>query len=225
MDIFLGQEPVFIDLVYANSKHPENIFSTSLYRSNARLSLHHDLARVVIKAARYINQSHQWILVLKDGLRTIEAQQAMMETKIVRANPHWLMEPRMLSGPGMGGHPRGMAVDVSVIDKNGATIDMGTSFDTMTPQSARSYGGFSNDVLRNREILESAFVSGAKDLSLPILPLPSEWWDFRFPATHSNQYAPLSDVDLPGAFQMTRQDGPVYEIDTDSLAKSVSMSL
>lgn len=225
MDIFLGYEPIKIDVVYANQHHPENIFSTALYHPKARLSLHHDLARVVIKTARILNHSKNWTLVLKDGLRTIEAQQAMMETDIVRTNPHWLTEPRMLSGPGMGGHPRGMAVDVSLLDNHGTPIDMGTLFDTMTPQSSRNYDGFSQEVLENRIILEQAFIAAAKDLNLPLLPLPSEWWDFRFPAAHSNRYLALSDDDLPDALQMTRMDGPAYDVDDVALAKSIAMSL
>lgn len=225
MDIFLGQESINIDLVYASEQHSENIFSCALYHPKARLCLHRDLARVVLKTARILKHSKNWTLVLKDGLRTIEAQQSMMETEIVRKNPHWLIEPRMLSSPGIGGHPRGMAVDVSVANEDGTLIDMGTLFDTMTPQSSRNYDGFSKEVLENRIILEQAFLTAAKDLNLPLLPLPSEWWDFRFPAAHSNHYLPLSDDDLPDLLQMTRKDGPAYEMDDVALAKSIAMSL
>lgn len=225
MDVFGAFEPIGIDLVYASETHKENIFKKALYHPKARLSLHCDMARVVIKTARFINASYGWVLVLKDGLRTIEAQEAMLETQIVKQNPQWLCDPRMLSSPGQGGHPRGMAVDVSVLDHTGAPVDMGTVFDTMTIESARHYTQLAPHILENRQRLEQAFVQSANELGLPMLPLPSEWWDFRFPASYSNAYAPLSDADLPACLQMTRQDGRQDSQDFDGLAKSVLLSL
>ena len=45
-------------------------------------------------------------------------QTAMGKTQIVKDNPDWLEEPnRMVSPPGNGAHPRGMAIDVCVFDK------------------------------------------------------------------------------------------------------------
>lgn len=225
MDIFFGVEPIKIDLVYADKNHSENIFKTALYKPDARLSLYRDFARVVILTARILNQSHHWTLVLKDGLRTIDAQSKMMETDIVKLNPQWLVEPRMLSSPGQGGHPRGMAVDVCARDEDNNDIDMGTLFDTMTPESARDYNGFNAQILENRKILEQSFVAAARHLNLPLLPLPSEWWDFRFPASYSNQFMPISDDALPKPLQMTRNDGALTGINDDDLAKSILMSL
>jgi D-alanyl-D-alanine dipeptidase len=135
----------------------------------------------------------------------VEAQAAMQETIIVKAHPEWSDGPnRLLSKPGQGGHPRGMAVDVAVEDiATSQAWDMGTVFDTMTVQSARGYTGFPAHILENRQKLEKAFTDGAVSLNLPLLPLPSEWWDFRFPASYSETYAPLSDIDLPDNIRMT----------------------
>lgn len=203
MDMFSAQEPITIDLVYADKDHPENIFSTALYHQDARLILHQDLARTVIAAARILFDAHEYSLVLKDGLRTVEAQHAMMKTKIVQDNPHWLIDPsRLLSSPGLGAHPRGMAIDVSLQTQSGEIVDMGTVFDTMNNESAREYDGFDQGVLDNRKILETAFVNAAERCALPMLPLPSEWWDFRFPRSYYERWAPLSDNDLPAPLRM-----------------------
>ena len=221
MDIFTT-EPLEIDLVYADPKHPENIFGTNVYEPHARLSLHKDLARIVLLTARLLHKHHGWTLILKDGLRPVEAQERLMETETVKRNPHWLQEPRLLSGPGQGGHPRGMAVDVSV--KN---IDMGTVFDAMVPESARAYTGFHPVILENRRKLEEAFTESAKALDLPLLALPSEWWDFRIPADHHKRFDPLSDADLPLPLKMCSPAVSSSEWDThfDSLAKSIPLSL
>lgn len=226
MDLFCETEPVAIDLVYADALHPENIFSTAAYRKDARLSLHEDMARVVLVAARKLHRAYGWTLILKDGLRTIEAQRTLIDTDIVRQNPHWLEEPRLLSGPGQGAHPRGMAIDVSAQDTHGQPVDMGTVFDAMVPESARAYDGFSREVLENRRKLEVAFIEAAQDLSLPMLPLPSEWWDFRFPASHTAAFTPLSDDDLPEALKMCGTGGKAHpETDFERLAKSILLSI
>ena len=229
MDLF-ENEPLRIDLVYAEASHSENIFGCALYHRTARLSLHQDLARVVIAAARALHDSHGYTLILKDGLRPVEAQKSMGETPVVQDNPHWLEEPnRLISPPGAGGHPRGMAVDVAVADMLGNALDMGTVFDEMTAQSAREYVGFNDDILKNRQYLEQAFVAAAERLNLPILPLPSEWWDFRFPRSHYQDYPALSDHDLPPPLRMIapqhNNDGDEWYACFDKLSKQVLNSL
>jgi len=221
MDVFEG-EPVKIDLVYADAGHKQNIFKIAAYDKKARLILHKDLARIVLLVARNLYKNHGWVLVLKDGLRPVEAQQRLVETDIVKANPHWLQEPRLLSGPGQGAHPRGMAADVSCEDKNGTPVDMGTVFDEMTAQSARAYDGFEPHILNNRKILEGAFMNTAETLSLPMLPIPSEWWDFRFPGTHSGLFAPITDAELPPGLKICSAPA---KGDFEQLAKSILMSI
>ncbi len=198
MDVFIPSEPIEIDVVYTKASHPENIFKTALYHPDTRLCLHKDLAKIVIAAARSLHDQHDTILILKDGLRPYESQVAMSKTQIVKDNPHWLEEPtRLISSPGAGGHPRGMAIDVSLRTTKGTAVDMGTIFDEMTDQSARAYTDFNMPILENRRILEQAFVLQAQLLSLPMLPLPSEWWDFRFPRSYSEQWSALHENDLP----------------------------
>ncbi|HEY8190037.1 MAG TPA: D-Ala-D-Ala dipeptidase, partial [Micavibrio sp.] len=111
MDTVAKETPLRIDLVYAQAAHPENIFKQALYRPQARLWLHREFAAVVTLAAKRCHEATGLVFVLKDGMRPIEAQILMRETPIVKANPHWIQDPtRLLSDPGKGGHPRGMAV-------------------------------------------------------------------------------------------------------------------
>jgi len=206
MDIFVGHEPIKIDLVYAQKEHPRNIFDTALLHEEARLWAHKDLAKIILLTARRLNKNYGYILELQDCLRTIEVQKAMQETDIVRANPQWCKEPdRLLAPPGMGAHPRAMAIDVRVLQSNNQEVDMGTPFDYMDVQSHRTYTDFPDDILNNRKILEDAFLSSAKTLGFPFIALQSEWWDFRFCPDYTNQYAPLNDSDLPPQMQMSQK--------------------
>ncbi len=219
MDFFCADEPVHIDLVYANKDHPRNIFGCALYRSDARLWLHRDMAAITLLAARRLNRKYGYRLELKDGLRTTEAQYKMVHTNIVIKHPHWT-EPgprQLLSTPGNGGHPRGMAVDVILLGQNKQEIDMGVPFDYLsdTPNdnpASRSYTGFSDEILKNRQILEDAFLEAADDLNLVILPLHSEWWDFRIPAEMADHYAALSDDDLPEDMKMCDNVGTFHTL-------------
>ena len=210
MDIYEKDGPIRVDLVYAKGDHPENIFKTALYRKDARLWLHKEFAEVVLLAAKIIHKRHNGVLVLKDGLRPVEAQAAMGQTAIVKANPQWLAEgpTRLISPPGSGGHPRGMAVDVTIADPDGREWDMGTPFDYLTTDpannpAARAYTGFPAAVLENRRRLQDAFMEAAQQLGREVLPLSSEWWDFRFPAKYSEQFAAIEDRNQPPAMRMT----------------------
>lgn len=233
MDMFCAHAPVRIDLVYGNPVHARNIFARALYHPQARLWLYDDLAAMTIHAAFHLHRHYGWTLVLKDGLRTVEAQQMMQETDIVQANPHWSApgERRLLSTPGNGAHPRAMAIDVGVVDGDRRDVDMGTPFDYFTSDpahnpAARDYRDFPDDILENRRRLEQAFVQAGAALSLDIVPLVSEWWDFRLPAALYNAQPALSDSALPPWMQMTGRPHPIMPPDIqDGFDKRVTALL
>ncbi len=206
---FEGQHPVRVDVVYAKADHPRNIFGTAIYRADAHMWAHKDMARVILKAAALCHAQSGWIFEIKDCLRTVEAQEKMRETDIVKRNPHWLQEPnRLLSPPGLGGHPRGMAVDIVLLDKQGHEVDMGTPFDFLSEDrannpAARNYTHFPDAVLKNRKFLEDVMVRAGKECGFEIYPLPQEWWDFRFMPDYSRRFAPIHDAELPAHMRMT----------------------
>lgn len=208
-DEFVRDYPIAVELVYADPAHPDNHFG-ALYEGGARLLGHRDLACVTLLAAHRLQGAYGWRLVLKDCLRPMEAQALMMETEIVKANPHWLIEPRFLSMPGQGGHPRGMAIDVGALNAAGDDIDFGTRFDYFSSstdvsvnKAHRNYQGHSESVNQNRKILQDSFEQAGRDLNLPLYPLPHEWWDFRFTSDYTNEFFPLSEADMPDGYKMT----------------------
>jgi len=208
LDDFISTHPIKIDVVYAQPHHPDNMFKTKIYRPDAKMWGHRELVSIILAAAQICFKKTGWIFEIKDCLRTYEAQALMRETDIVKRNPQWLEEPgRLLSPPGAGGHPRGMAVDIILVDKNGDEIDMGTRFDYLTEDrannpAARDYTRFSPVVLNNRKILEDAMMQAAAEAGRELLPLPQEWWDFRFPKSYSEQFEPIRDADLPPEMRM-----------------------
>lgn len=209
LDDYVGRHPLKVDLVYAQPLHPDNMFRCAIYRPDAKMWAHRELLPIITGAADICYKETGWIFEVKDCLRTVEAQALMAETDIVKRNPQWLQEPgRLLSPPGAGGHPRGMAVDIILVDDNGDEIDMGTPFDYLTEDrnnnpATRNYTGFSDDILENRKTLENAMMQAAAKAGRELLPLPQEWWDFRFPKSYSETFAPIRDADLPRDMRMT----------------------
>lgn len=222
MEMFAGELPVRIELAYARDDN--HLFGERIYRKDASLWLHKDLAAIVLLASMLCYARTQYRFVLYDGLRTVDAQEAMLKTKRVRDNPNWLEEPRLLSPPGAGGHPRGMAVDIVLENEDGKLVEMGTVFDHLAEDphpehnpAHRRYGALFPKVRENREILCGTMMDAAKMLETPLLPLPEEWWDFRIPKETSAQYQPLYDADLPPQIQMmeSAQDSALSDFSFD----------
>ena len=133
----------------------------------------------------------------------------MMKTQRVKDNPHWLEEPRLLSPPGAGGHPRAMAIDIGLETLDGTLLDMGTVFDYLAEDPSaehnpahRDYNKHNDEVYQNRAILDEAMAFGSANVSVPIFPLPQEWWDYRLPVEFFSQYAPLHESGLPAEMRL-----------------------
>jgi len=207
MDLCAEIFPLEIDLAYARDEAP-NIFG-KIYADDAKLWLHRDLAKIMCLAAQICRADTGNTVVLYDGLRTSEAQSKMAQSAIVKANPGWMQKPRLLSPPGEGAHPRGMAIDASLKDSNGDLIDMGTDFDYLAQNQSpkhnpahRDYESLEKEHKNNRKMLDSAIKNAASALGLRINLLDQEWWDFRFKKADYQGYAPISDKELPPEMQM-----------------------
>ncbi|MBE2190779.1 MAG: D-Ala-D-Ala dipeptidase [Alphaproteobacteria bacterium] len=216
-NLFTSTHPIEVDLSYANAQHPENLFG-QIYHPKARMWGHIDLVTLTLFAALILRKNHNWTLVVKDCLRPIEAQQKMIETDIVRTHPHWLEEPRFLSSPGQGGHPRGMAVDIAAKDANGHDIDFGTAFDAFSDRpdaennpAHREYVNLAPSIKSNRECLNQAMAISASRMGKELVFLSTEWWDFRFTAEWISKFEPISDVRLEQWQKMVSAPIPIPE--------------
>jgi len=202
MDVFAAAFPIKIDLVYANPDHPDNHFG-QVYHAKALLWLHGALAENVLRAALHCRNRHGWTLKINDGLRPVEAQARMAGRGV---------SPLLLSAPGQGGHPRGMAVDIEPLSARGEKIDMGTPFDFFAPDpaadnpAARDYAGLTAEAAENRRKFERAMHDAATVAGMPLLALPQEWWDFRLPPAFFNQYGAFSEESLRPAQRMIAPD-------------------
>lgn len=201
--------PMRVDLAYARADNL--LFGEAIYRADARLFLHDVLAKIVIESASLCYKRYGLNLILYDGLRTVDAQERMLLTQRARDNPQWLEPPRLLSPPGAGGHPRGMAVDIGLETPEGELLDMGTPFDFLAKDPSpeenpahRNYQGHSNAVYANRALLDDVMLEAADMHGVALVLLPEEWWDFRLPMAFYQHYMPLHEHDLPADMRLMR---------------------
>jgi D-alanyl-D-alanine dipeptidase len=71
-------------------------------------------------------------------------------------------------------HTRGLAADLTIIDKNGKELDMGTPFDTFSEKAHSDYKNLPEEVLANRQLLKTVLEKvGFKSIR-------TEWWHYSF---------------------------------------------
>lgn len=97
-------------------------------------------------------------------------------------NPQYVADPRKGSM-----HNRGSAIDLTLVDKNGRELDMGTPYDYFGPEAYIDFTRFAQYVLDNRKTLQNVMISKG------FRTVRTEWWHFSF----TKAAYPLSDMRWP----------------------------
>ncbi len=102
---------------------------------------------------------------LYDAFRPSEAQWALWA---VCPDPTYVADPRRGSP-----HTRGVAVDLTLIDRQGRALEMGTPFDSLDPASHHEAPGLAAEVERNRLLLLGIMTAAGFDWYV------KEWWHYQ----------------------------------------------
>src|SRR5579863_6382774 len=129
-----------IRLAYATA---DNLTGRPIY-ARPLCYLHRNAAAALARAVASARRLDLGLRVL-DAFRPTEAQWRLWE---FRPDPNFLADPRRGSP-----HSRGVAVDLTLIDRHGAPLDMGCPFDEFSPRAHHDHSGMSANVQRNRFIL------------------------------------------------------------------------
>ena len=179
LDLVAIAPPAFdveVTLAYATNA---NLTGQPVYR-NAECWLHRDAAEK-LQAAIALARPLGYRLRIYDALRPVEAQWALWN---VRPEPEFLADPRRGSP-----HSRGVAVDLTLIDRDSAALDMGTDFDAFTPLSHHGRVDVSPLAQRNRLVLMGLMTTAGWDF------YRNEWWHYQL--FDARRYALVSNADLP----------------------------
>lgn len=159
---------IVLDLRYATTN---NFVKTQMYDC-ARCFLRPEAAAGIQKAHQFLRKKGYGGLKMLDCYRPRPVQQKLWD-KMPDAN--------YVTPPAKGSmHNRGLAVDLTVIDKNGNELDMGTPFDDFSEKAHFDYTKLPKQILENRRLLRSAMEqAGFKGIR-------TEWWHFSYNAKMYN---------------------------------------
>lgn len=165
-------EGIALDLRYATDN---NFVGRNLYGTLNCAWLHRE-------AAAGLERTVQWLGVNQPGL-TLAVLDALRPHRVQIELWDFLEGTELrqyLADPARGSiHSFGMAVDVTLLDAQGAEVDMGTAFDALSilshPQHEAEHlqqGLLSEQQLANRHVLYQAMQHGG------FVGIASEWWHF-----------------------------------------------
>jgi zinc D-Ala-D-Ala dipeptidase len=151
---------VEIRLAYATA---DNLTGRPIYR-RALCYLHPDAAAALGRAVALARKLELRLRIF-DAFRPTEAQWRLWES---RPDPTFLADPRRGSP-----HSRGVALDLTLIDRHGAPLDMGTGFDDFSDRAHHDHPALSASVQRNRFILLGLMGTAGWDFYM------KEWWHYQ----------------------------------------------
>lgn len=151
---------VEIRLAYATAN---NLTGRPVYR-RPLCYLHRDAAAALARAVGFARKLDLRLRIF-DAFRPSEAQWRLWEA---RPDPTFLADPRRGSP-----HSRGVAIDLTLIDRHGAALDMGTEFDDFSDRAHHDSAALSANVQRNRFILLGLMSAAGWDFYM------KEWWHYQ----------------------------------------------
>lgn len=161
------------DLKYATS---DNFTKTILYDTLFNVYMHPVAAAKLVKAQKYLKALHPGLsLLVYDAVRPLSVQKKMY--KVVQNTQY----AAYVANPARTGlHNYGMAVDLTICDKNGKPLDMGTPFDFFGRAAGINketelveQGVLTMQQVANRKLLRKVMTQAG------FLTIRGEWWHFN----------------------------------------------
>ena len=164
---------ILSDLKYATT---DNFTKTVLYDTLSNVYLHPVAAKKLVKAQQYLKDINpDFSLLVYDAVRPLSVQKKMY--KVVQNTPY----AAYVANPVRTGlHNYGMAVDLTICDKQGIPLDMGTAFDFFgkaaginREQELIKEGVLTKRQVKNRDLLRKVMIQAG------FLTIRGEWWHFN----------------------------------------------
>jgi len=160
-DIGLADSTIVLDLKYATE---DNFVQAKMY-SCGRCFLRPTVAKLIIAAHQEL-QKKGLGLKLFDCYRPKPIQELLWK-KVPNAN--------YVTPPWKGSmHNRGAAIDLTIVNKNGQALDMGTAYDFFGQEAHHTFTKHSTEIAANRKLLKALMA----DFNLR--PIRTEWWHYSY---------------------------------------------
>ena len=175
VDVCFWEPSIQFYLVYATK---DNFTGAPLYNSKlTKAWLHPRAAKMLIHAQEILKREYpEYSILIYDAARPMEVQVKMSQWAKKANSEYYVADP----SKGGGLHNYGMAVDVTIVDGDGAWLPMGTPFDFFGPEANTDK---EDDLLRRRRITPSEYKN--RKLLRGIMEkagftsIASEWWHFN----------------------------------------------
>ena len=151
-----------LDLRYATTN---NFMKAQMYDC-PRCFLRPEAAKAVAKAHKKLQEKGYGGLKMFDCYRPRPIQQKLWDKM---PNDSYVTPPWKGSQ-----HNRGLAVDLTIVDKNGNELDMGTPFDSFSKKAHYDCLDLPANVLANRKLLRGVLEE------VGFAGIRTEWWHFSY---------------------------------------------
>lgn len=160
MEIIEDTTGITIDLKYATS---DNFTGKKIYDCG-RCFLERKAAQNILAINRDLKLRYGFGLKIFDCYRPSPFQQRLWD---IVPNPDYVAPPNKGSV-----HSRGQAIDLTITDRNGKELDMGTPFDFFGEEAHTDYTDLKDDIIKNRRLLTKMMeLHGFRGIR-------TEWWHF-----------------------------------------------
>ncbi len=159
IEINSSTHPIIMDMRYASTN---NFTGQVIYQKP--LCLMHKDALVLFEKAIELAAKQGYTFKVFDVFRPQAAQEALWN---ICPNDMYIMPPTKGSV-----HTRGVAIDLTLVDKDGAELDMGTPFDDFTEQSHHG-ASLPAAIEQNRYMLLGIMTTAGFDF------YRNEWWHYQ----------------------------------------------
>jgi D-alanyl-D-alanine dipeptidase len=152
---------IILDIRYATT----NNFTGKQVYEEARFFLRNEAAIKILEVQKELKELGLSLKIF-DGYRPLSVQKKFWE---IMPDERYVADPKKGSR-----HNRGMAVDLTLADKNGNEISMPTPYDDFTDKASRNYMDLPAQIIINRKFLEDIMVKYG------FIGMPTEWWHFDY---------------------------------------------
>lgn len=176
VDIQTLDSTIRIDLKYATS---DNFVGKVLYENVSKVFLQKDVAEKLVQANEYLKMLNpNYRLLVYDGVRPVSIQQIMWDAlDSIPINER----VKFVSNPSNGSiHNYGAAVDLTICDLKGVSLDMGADYDDIRQIAyprLESYfltkGELTEQHIENRKLLRKVMSKAG------FYNIETEWWHFN----------------------------------------------
>jgi D-alanyl-D-alanine dipeptidase len=161
----IHDEKILIDYVPYATK--DNFCHQQLY-SHPFIYAHQDAFENLQKASKFADEKGFKLRIL-DAYRPFEVQAFMADKFPEHVENGYVSHPN----EGVATHVRGIAIDLTLVDKNGKDLDMGTGFDDMSENSHHGSKEISEEAKKNRQILAEIMQKSGFEI------YENEWWHYN----------------------------------------------